>query len=408
MKLSFLILLFTIQINSQWTQTNLGNAQYGYNIYLADNEIFAATLNGVYSTTDLGNPWFSLGLSNRLVFDVIKSNQYILAATEATGPGVYRSSDHGNSWIETNGMANQSVRAFTKNSSYTFACTWGGGVFRSNDDGANWQSLGLTNDGFRSIYTVGEKVFVGGSKIYFSTNNGDTWDSRQLPYPAGDTWCFYYDNGILYAGDMGLYVSNDLGNTWTLKYGVTFDGQGNATDSKIFRDIVSYNNTLIASVAFNSILISYDGGNNWSSFNDGLIADWTFAGLVIKDPNIWALTTGFGNAYMRPLSNVTTIEESKGKLPTNFSLEQNYPNPFNPTTIIRYALPSESKVTIKIYNLLGQEIKELVNNTESAGYHEVNFNASNLASGIYFYRIVAASVDGKNNFVDTKKFILLK
>lgn len=67
-----------------------------------------------------------------------------------------------------------------------------------------------------------------------------------------------------------------------------------------------------------------------------------------------------------------------------------------------------SKVTIKVYNLLGQEIKQIVNSTESAGYHEVTFNASNLASGIYFYRLSATSVDGKNNFADTKKLILMK
>ena len=107
-------------------------------------------------------------------------------------------------------------------------------------------------------------------------------------------------------------------------------------------------------------------------------------------------------------SDVTSSIEENFVIPKSFRLEQNYPNPFNPTTNIRYGLPTESKVKIKIYNLLGQEIKELVNNTESAGYHEINFNAADLASGIYFYKIVAISTSGNITFSDTKKLLLLK
>ncbi len=95
-------------------------------------------------------------------------------------------------------------------------------------------------------------------------------------------------------------------------------------------------------------------------------------------------------------------------IPSEFMLSQNYPNPFNPSTIIRYALPTESKVTITVYNLLGQQIRELVNTFESAGYHEVNFNAASLASGIYFYRIVTSSADGGKSYAATKKLILMK
>jgi hypothetical protein len=88
---------------------------------------------------------------------------------------------------------------------------------------------------------------------------------------------------------------------------------------------------------------------------------------------------------------------------------QNYPNPFNPSTIIKYNLPKESNVTIKVYNLLGEVTASLVNNeVKSMGNYEVNFNASNLSSGIYFYEISASAVDGSENFSSIKKMLLIK
>jgi len=337
-----------------------------------------------------------------LVYDVITSGQFILAATENIGPGVYRTSNHGSNWNETTGMENESVRAFTKNSSYIFACTWGGGIFRSSDDGGTWQSVGLTNVGFRSVYAAGEILFAGADKIYSSTNNGDSWDLHQLPYPAGSTWCFYYDNGILYAGDMGLYVSTDLGETWQLKYGVTFDNEGNPVDVKIFKDILSYQNTLIASVLAGSIIISYDGGDNWTSFSDGLFTDWTFPSLVIKDPYIWALRDFMGNAYLRPLASITEVEIKNLTCLNDYTLFQNYPNPFNPTTTINYSILKEGLVTLKVYNTIGEEVAIPVNEEKTAGTYELTWNAANLPSGIYFYQLSAGS------FVETKKMILLR
>jgi hypothetical protein len=89
-------------------------------------------------------------------------------------------------------------------------------------------------------------------------------------------------------------------------------------------------------------------------------------------------------------------------VPNEYSLSQNYPNPFNPSTKIRYQLPNESKVVIKVFNILGSEVMELLNEQKQAGIYEAEFNASSLASGTYFYKISAG------NFVQTKKMILLK
>ena len=93
-------------------------------------------------------------------------------------------------------------------------------------------------------------------------------------------------------------------------------------------------------------------------------------------------------------------------VPQQFNLSQNYPNPFNPTTKIKYDLPFDSKVTLKIYDMTGREVTSLVNNTQIAGYFVVDFNASNLASGMYIYNL---SVEGDaKNFVISKKMILMK
>jgi hypothetical protein len=99
---------------------------------------------------------------------------------------------------------------------------------------------------------------------------------------------------------------------------------------------------------------------------------------------------------------VTGVVETGVSKPSTFVLNQNYPNPFNPTTTISYSIPEKSFVSLKVYNILGQEVASLINNQEEAGPHRVNFNAMNLSSGVYFYSIRAG------NFTATKKLMLLK
>jgi hypothetical protein len=88
--------------------------------------------------------------------------------------------------------------------------------------------------------------------------------------------------------------------------------------------------------------------------------------------------------------------------PATFNLGQNYPNPFNPSTRIQFVLPSRNFVTLKVYDMIGRDVATLVNGFKDAGSHEVLFDASHLPSGIYVYRITA------NNFVETKKLVLIK
>ena len=95
-------------------------------------------------------------------------------------------------------------------------------------------------------------------------------------------------------------------------------------------------------------------------------------------------------------------------VPTTFALEQNYPNPFNPSTLIKFNLAQNSAVKIKIYDVIGNEITNLVSGTMDAGNHEVTFDGRNLSSGIYFYKMEATPLNGEKSFIQTKKMMLIK
>jgi hypothetical protein len=101
-------------------------------------------------------------------------------------------------------------------------------------------------------------------------------------------------------------------------------------------------------------------------------------------------------------SNLVLPVNSASIIPEGFELYQNYPNPFNPTTIIRYSIPEATKIKLEIYNVLGQKVKTIVNEFKKPGNYEVSLNASNYASGVYFYRIKSSK------FNKVKKMILIK
>ncbi|NCN99558.1 T9SS type A sorting domain-containing protein [Candidatus Falkowbacteria bacterium] len=102
------------------------------------------------------------------------------------------------------------------------------------------------------------------------------------------------------------------------------------------------------------------------------------------------------------LPNAVTDVSDEENLPIEWKLEQNYPNPFNPSTTISYSLPKAGLVHIEVYNLLGQVVTSLVNEELPAGQHQIQFDASGLASGTYFYRLTCGS------FSDIKKMLLMK
>jgi hypothetical protein len=133
----------------------------------------------------------------------------------------------------------------------------------------------------------------------------------------------------------------------------------------------------------------------------------------LADPTVGAASAGTFSIG----SAVLSVTPGAGE-PHVFSLDQNYPNPFNPATEIRYALPGRAMVSLAVFNTLGQQVATLVNETQETGFHEVRFDATNLASGLYFYRLKAHPSDGMlpaaagaeqpGDFVQTKKLILVR
>ena len=141
--------------------------------------------------------------------------------------------------------------------------------------------------------------------------------------------------------------------------------------------------------------------------NISAVTEWSLTGL--QDGNYeWRLRAvdaayvGSDVAVGEFSLGVVSVSDFLDNLPRSYSIEQNYPNPFNPATIIRYSIPKEGLVTLKVYNAIGKEIVSLVNEVKQAGYYNLKFDASLLPSGVYFYRLQAGV------FVETKKMVLIK
>jgi len=391
-------------LQAQWLQSNL-NAGIGRSLYSDGTTIYAATAQGVYYTNDIGDPWFSVGPQNEDIYSIVKAGNKIIAGS-GMGHGIYLSTDNGQNWYQPQTLTNQSVYALAKNSTHIFAGTWGGGIFRSADNGESWESAGLVGKGFWDLLVVGNLLYAASpdfySRIYYSSDNGTTWNYGSLGYPASDPRGLFYSDGKLFACDMGLWVSTDMGSTWQIQYGLEFDSTGYPINVKMFKSITRYNNYLIASVMAESIYISSDNGVNWIPFNEGIISDWTFADMEVNGSHIWALRDFFGNAYRRPVQDLLMTLDKRENNIDNFILYQNYPNPFNPSTTIEFDLSSKSMVTLKIFNVLGEEVSTLVSEWLPAGSYSYEWDASNLPSGVYLYLLETAG------FVETRKMVLIR
>jgi len=241
-----------------------------------------------------------------------------------------------------------------------------GNIIKTINGGENWilQNSG-TGDNLYSVYfTDNQTGWVVGAygTIMKTTNGGENWF---LQSSGADNWLYSVQ-----------FIDNQIG--WAVGL-------------------------------WGTIIKTTNGGENWFSQSSGTsitlnsvhFTDNQTGWAVGENGTILKTTNGGGVTFVGEDENTSS--------PNNFILSQNYPNPFNPSTQIRYSISNTTLVTIKVYDMLGKEVTTLVNEENSPGNYEVEFNGNNLpagrqglASGIYFYRLRAG------NFVETKKMILLK
>ena len=378
-------------------------------------------------------------------FAVIGTNLF----AGSNGHGIFLSTNDGTSWAAVDsGLTNTDVRALAVSGTNLFAGTWGSGVFLSTNNGTSWSVVdtGLTNPYISSLLVNGTNLFAGTNTFPFlSTDNGKSWSEIFSGMNGSQIMSLAASGSNLFAGTAwGVFSSTDNGSNWT------WADSGLTTTAIYVYALAIYPNdaggtNLFAGTGSHGVFLSTNNGTSWMSVDSGLTSIDIFS-FAVNGTNLFVGTSlsgvfhltnngttwtsdsagmssiyGYSDAnalivsgtylfagndrgvWRRPLAEmITGVKEEQNNLPSNFSLKQNYPNPFNPTTIIKYSLPRSNMVTMKVYDILGNEVASLVNEEKPAGSYSVNFNASKLSSGVYFYRMKAGS------FVETKKLILMK
>ncbi|MBS1494459.1 MAG: T9SS type A sorting domain-containing protein [Bacteroidetes bacterium] len=150
------------------------------------------------------------------------------------------------------------------------------------------------------------------------------------------------------------------------------------------------------------VMKSTNGGLNWTVQSTSGLTGITSMDILQNGNTIYGYAICADGSVLKINETITGVENPSTIVPDNYSLEQNFPNPFNPTTTINYSLPVATDVSLKVYDALGNEVMSLVNGFKNAGTHSITMNASELTSGIYFYKLQAG------NFVSTKKLTLIK
>jgi photosystem II stability/assembly factor-like uncharacterized protein len=391
--------------NAQWQHSNSTVGSYVYRITANETGVFAGLNTTYYNaevilSTDSGNSWNSAssGLPSREI-DAIAAfgNNLYVGLNDA---GIYISTDNGSSWAVTSvGVAY--CNGFASIGSKVFASDANNGVSYTTDKGATWTVInnGLTTTATRTIFANGSNLFLGtyAKGVFLSTDEGANWTQTSKGLPAGYQYVYSFAviGSNIFCGtyNRGVYISTNNGTNWT-------SANSGLPNYPVYSLATSGTN-LFAGSDGGGVYLSTDNGASWTSVSSDLM-DLGVHTLIINGGNLFAGCDTSG-IWCRPLSQmITAVDDNESNLPNIFSLSQNYPNPFNPSTVIKYSLPAESFVTIKLYDLLGREIKTLVNEDKTAGSYSYTFNASDLSSGIYFYRMEAG------NFTQSHKLVLLK
>jgi glycosidase len=206
-------------------------------------------------------------------------------------------------------------------------------------------------------------------------------------------------NPALHSGDFTRIVNSDAGNV----YSFLRTKAGNDAIA-----LFNFNNDQVTTTIHVPIdKISFDSTETFY-LNDVLNTQvFQVVGSQLKNYEI-SIPGNKSRILILSYTPINIVEEEEIPVPQKYEISQNFPNPFNPSTTIRYSLPYNSTVKILVYNILGERVANLLSGEVGAGFHEISFNASRYASGVYFYTIEAQSLNGKQNFNAVKKMILLK
>lgn len=398
-------------ISSPFDQTTFSLIEHGANSSLLLQSYNAGAASPrLYRTTNNGDQWTLLPSTG--IYNCYLEYNGRLFAGKNGGSGVVYSTDDGKTWINASGFpATVNILDIEVIGSTLFAANILGGVFVSTDNGNTWVSK--NSNGARKLAKIGTTLFVGilGGVIK-TTDLGVTWTTVN----KGLTGVILQTDQLVSSGNAliaftggNIFRSTDQGDNWSLKtLPVSIVG---TTD--FFSLDAEGNNVIVLNTQ--TIIFSSDAGATWVNITKNFPAYTYFTwqnvkaqcaivsgSYVICGTIPYSATIPGAGVYRSSFTGSTGIEENKFLQPTDFQLSQNFPNPFNPSTVIKYNLPKDGYVTLKIYDILGKEIVTLVNENKQAGYYNATFNASNLPSGIYIYSIQS------NEYNQSKKMLLMK
>jgi photosystem II stability/assembly factor-like uncharacterized protein len=281
---------------------------------------------------------------------------------------------------------------------------------RTNDGGASWKSMNRhflldasSGDVWRRVDFVNVDVgyFYCQTLVYKTTNGGASWVDTGFR-ENGQIMKFYDENiGLcisVYSSASSFSRTTNGGKSWEKFQSAIVSDWGWGNDIEFLPGDPSK----VWFTDWNRMVFSSDTGRTWTVQE----LDSTKVGgrdIAIPDKSCGWIACDNGRVYRTSHPDIfVSTSELLSPFPSMHHLSQNYPNPFNPSTSIKYELPKASDVRLSVYDMLGREVSVLVDERKDAGVYEVKFDGSNLASGVYFYRLHAG------DFVQSKRLVLLK